>query len=680
MKNITGTKNWSLTILLAFILLWAPSVKAVTPASWKDTGMTLNASGMKLREVLQEFARTYGVRLSSSINDNRVVSGRLKAPTGSEFIERLAQEYRFRWFVYNDTLYVTPNDDNVSMRLEVGEDAVQDAKAALTGVGLFESRFGWGELPDEGVVVVGGPRVYANMVRDLLMPADSEKKAKSKEKQIMVFRLKYASATDRVIETRGKQDTIPGIKTILSNLLDVGSSSSKKGGSVSSFSDFTPSSSKPSRQSNYGRGRVWEGTNGKPLTEDSRNARNNNNADEDVVDERSSSSSRKSSSSREERPRIEADASLNAIMIYDTVNKRAMYQALINELDIEPQQIEIEALIVDIDRSKLAEMGVEWGVTSPNGNNNYTMNSTTGDSSGSALPLPGSTLLISNAARFYARLHAMESTGDARVLAKPTVLTLENVAAVLDLSQTAYVSLVGERVADLADVTAGTMLRVVPRIVHEGASSRVRLDVDIEDGSLNNDPSLKSGSTSTTISTQAIIEMQQTLMIGGYHADSMTVNNQKVPLLGDVPVLGNLFRSTSRNYSTKERLFLITPRIAGLRHEPEGYATATPEQQKKALAAMQRAAAATAAAQAASVAPVASASAPAPVAATPAAPTAPAAPLAETFAVTPSQTLRMESTLSSTQPAQPRATKKKCARPKGVALLPGELMVASSGK
>jgi hypothetical protein len=56
----------------------------------------------------------------------------------------------------------------------------------------------------------------------------------------------------------------------------------------------------------------------------------------------------------------------------------------------------------------------------------------------------------------YARLKALEGKGQVRVLAKPTILTLDNIAAVLDLSQTSYVTLVGERVADLANVTAGT--------------------------------------------------------------------------------------------------------------------------------------------------------------------------------------------------------------------------------
>jgi type III secretion protein C len=247
-------------------------------------------------------------------------------------------------------------------------------------------------------------------------------------------------------------------------------------------------------------------------------------------------------------------------MIYDQVSKREMYQALIDQLDVRPQQIEIEALIVDIDRSKLSELGVEWGVRSSGGHVVGQMNNTQADSQGVDLPLPGATLLISNAARFYARLKALEGNGEAHILATPTVLTLNNVAAVLDLSQTRYISLVGERVADLADISAGTMLRVIPRIVQDGTETRVRLEVDIEDGTLG-DAAANANVTRSTISTQAIVELQQTLMIGGYRSESLSTRQQKVPVLGDIPLFGNLFRNETASQDTRERLFLITPRL-----------------------------------------------------------------------------------------------------------------------
>ncbi|MBJ7311932.1 type III secretion system outer membrane ring subunit SctC [Rugamonas sp. CCM 8940] len=543
--------------LAAALLLCGGPGRAATPAGWKDSGFAINANGMKLHEVLEEFGRVYGVRLAVSANGAAIVKGKLKADSGADFLDHMMQQYRFRWFVYNDTLYVVPRDENSSKRLEIGEDAVQDAKEALIGLGLFDSRFGWGELPDEGTVIVSGPRAYVNLVREVLLP--EEGKAHLKGKQIMVFRLKYASATDRVITSRGQAETIPGVKTILNNLLYGAGSGEKLADTRGGRYDVA--SGKRSRQEKGGRGVAREVGNSL-LASAERTQRDNPRGprDGDEGEPERERPGRGKAAPAEDKARIEADPSLNAIMIYDNINKQEMYKGLIAQLDIEPQQIEIEALIVDIERNKLAELGAEWGVRS--GNVVSTINSTGADSKGIDLPIPGATLLISNAARFYARLKALESDGQARVLAKPTVLTLDNVAAVLDLNQTAYVPLVGERVADLANVTAGTMLRVVPRIVREGDTTRVRLEVDIEDGTLG-DVALKSNVTRSTISTQAIIDLQHTLMIGGYHAESVSSSLQKTPLLGDIPLFGGLFRSEKTAHSSRERLFLITPRLSG---------------------------------------------------------------------------------------------------------------------
>jgi type III secretion protein C len=531
-------------------LLVAGAAQGAVPASWKDTGFSIDSSGMTLSSVFEEFGRVYGVRVSVGLERDAMVKGRLKADNGIEFLDRLAQPHRFRWFVYNDTLYIVPRDDNASVRLQVGEDAVQDAKQALIGIGLFDPRFGWGELPDEGIVIVSGPREYVNLARSILLP--DEKKVALQGRQVMLFRLKYASATDRLITSRGRSETVPGIKTILSNLL-FGHGTAEK--LTDAPARLETGSRKRSRNAKVEKGGARE-VGGGLFGLASKRAQDGGD-DEEAADRQGKSGY------GDTRPRIEADPSQNAIMIYDNASKRAMYAALIEELDVEPQQVEIEALIVDIDRSKLSEMGVEWGVRSRNGNVSTVVNAGASDSSGLNLPLSGSTLLISNAARFYARLKAMEGNGEARVLATPTVLTLDNVAAVLDLSQTRYLPLLAERFADLADVTAGTMLRVIPRIVRDGTATRVRLEVDIEDGALGDNTATSTSVTRSTISTQAIVDVQQTLVIGGYHADSLSSNKQKVPVLGDVPFVGGLFRNETQSYGSRERLFLITPRLVG---------------------------------------------------------------------------------------------------------------------
>ena len=557
--------------------LFFGAAHATTPANWKDSGFAINASGMRLGQLLREFGQAYGVNVSVKVDDLAILKGRLKADNGTEFLDRLSNEYKFNWFVYAGTLYVVPRNDNLSVRLDIGEDAVLDAKSALIGVGLFDTRFGWGELPDDGVVLINGPREYVRLAETVLNPdsaanltqraqetsrepgAAARKKLAYKGKQVMIFRLKYASAVDRVITVRGQKETAAGIKTIMTEILGQADALPQR----DAADEFDAGSDKRSRRPKSGPG-------GEDAPGNSSLARSREPGD--IVSERKARTKKEAAPSQQDAPRIDADPALNAIIIYDVEAKRDMYRALIEQLDVEPQQIEIEAMIVDIDRSKLLEHGAEWGFAS--GKTQGVINGNPGNSIGSgqsigqgASPLGmnqtvgGSTILLSNP-NFYLRLKEMESNGDANILAKPTVLTLDNVAAVLDLSQTRYVPLVGERVSDLANITAGTMLRVVPRVLNENGEIRVRLDIDIEDGALGN-AQTSGNTTRSTISTQAIVNEQQTLMIGGYHVESTTVTQQKVPFLGDLPLVGGLFRSSSDNNKGRERLFLITPRLLG---------------------------------------------------------------------------------------------------------------------
>jgi len=426
-------------------------------------------------------------------------------------------------------------------------------------------------------VLINGPREYVRLAEAVLNPdnvadltqrvqetsrepgAAARKKLAYKGKQVMIFRLKYASAVDRVITVRGQKETAAGIKTIMTEILGQADALPQR----DAADEFDVGSDKRSRRPKSGPG-------GEDAPGNSSLARPREPGD--IVSERKTRTKKEAAPAQQDAPRIDADPALNAIIIYDVEAKRDMYRALIEQLDVEPQQIEIEAMIVDIDRSKLLEHGAEWGFAS--GKTQGVINGNQGNSLGNgqsfgqgASPLGmnqtvgGSTILLSNP-NFYLRLKEMEGNGDANILAKPTVLTLDNVAAVLDLSQTRYVPLVGERVSDLANITAGTMLRVVPRVLKENGEIRVRLDIDIEDGALGN-AQTSGNTTRSTISTQAIVNEQQTLMIGGYHVESTTVTQQKVPLLGDLPLVGGLFRSSSDNNKGRERLFLITPRLIG---------------------------------------------------------------------------------------------------------------------
>ena len=290
-------------------------------------------------------------------------------------------------------------------------------------------------------------------------------------------------------------------------------------------------------------------------------------------------------------PRVEADARTNAIIIHDLPERLARYDDLIAALDVKTSLVQIEATIVDVSTDSLDKLGVDWSQSTTNlmfGRGTGAVNDArfqlgaanasnriingvlgggvAGGSSLGAVPVQGLTTVVGNAGRYFlAQVNALAQQGKAFVHSRPSVMTMNNLEAVLENTQTFYVRLTGERDVDLFDITAGTMLRVTPALVEENGERRVKLAVRIEDGSItgqlvDNIPIVQR----STVGANAMVGEGQSLLVGGYAYDVNRELQNRVPLLGDIPALGALFQFRSRSVSRVERLFMITPRVVNL--------------------------------------------------------------------------------------------------------------------
>ncbi|MCF5599539.1 EscC/YscC/HrcC family type III secretion system outer membrane ring protein [Pseudomonas syringae] len=532
----------------------APATWAVTPDAWKHTAYAYDARQTELSDALADFAREFGMALDISPVQGKL-DGRIRAESPEQFLDRLSQEYHFQWFVYNDTLYVSPSSEHTSARIEVSPDAVDDLQTALTDVGLLDKRFGWGALPDEGVVLVRGPAKYVEFVRDYSKKVEKPDE-KADKQDVVVLPLKYANAADRTIRYRDQQLVVAGVASILQDLLE----SRARGESIDSV-NLLP-------QGNGGNG-MANGT-GSASTGLSYNLGSNGidtaslQQGIDRVLNFGSKKSSKGHAAGRANIRVSADVRNNSVLIYDLPERKAMYQKLVKELDVPRNLIEIDAVILDIDRNELAELSSRW---------NFNAGSVSG---GANLFDAGtsSTLFIQNASKFSAELHALEGNGSASVIGNPSILTLENQPAVIDLSRTEYLTATSERAADILPITAGTSLQVIPRSLDHDGKSQVQMIVDIEDGQIDvstiNDtqPSVRRGN----VSTQAVIAEHGSLVIGGFHGLEANDPIHKIPLLGDIPYIGKLlFQSRSRELSQRERLFILTPRLIGDQVNPARY-------------------------------------------------------------------------------------------------------------
>jgi type III secretion protein C len=538
---------------LLMIGVTAPTLAAV-PEAWKHTAYAYDARQTDLATALGDFAKEFGIGLDM-VPIQGTLDGRIRAQNPQEFLDRLGQEHHFQWFVYNETLYISPTSEQTSARIEVSPEAVDDLQQALSDVGLLDKRFGWGALPDEGVVLVRGPAKYVDFVRNYSKKVEAPEKA---EKQnVVVLPLKYANAADRTIRYRDQQLTVAGVASILQELLE----SRSRGESINGVTLLQGQGSTASGMSNgtHNNGLNYGGLESGGL---------DTGALEQGLDRVLGTSGKRggsgSGASGRAKIRVSADVRNNAVLIYDLPKRKAMYQKLVKQLDTPRNLIEIDAVILDIDRNELAQLSSRW---------NFNAGSVSG---GANLFEQGtsSTLFIQDAGKFAADLHALEGNGAASVIGNPSILTLENQPAVIDFSRTEFITATSERVADIQPITAGTSLQVIPRSLDKGGKSQVQLIVDIEDGQIDtsqineDQPAVRKGN----VSTQAVIAEHGSLVIGGFHGLETTDKVNKIPLLGDIPVIGKLlFQNRSRELNQRERLFILTPRLIGDQVNPSRY-------------------------------------------------------------------------------------------------------------
>jgi type III secretion protein C len=163
---------------------------------------------------------------------------------------------------------------------------------------------------------------------------------------------------------------------------------------------------------------------------------------------------------------------------------------------------------------------------------------------------------------FLARINAMENKGKAKIVSRPSVITFDNIEAQFKHTDSFFVRVAGERDVGLYEISTGIVLKVTPHVIDVKGHTKIQLIVNVEDGmvtgnSVDNIPALKN----SNINTQAIVDENNSLLIGGLIHDQEKTEKNKVPVLGDIPLLGAMFQYETKTKSKMERLFLISPRI-----------------------------------------------------------------------------------------------------------------------
>jgi len=499
------------------------------------------------------------------------VNGTFQGPA-ERVLRDIARVYNLIPYFDGTVMHVVPAGELVRRTYTVAPAVAERMLREASDLGLPDARNTL-RRSGEGSMLAVGTRRFVEQVDELAQAVQEAPRAAAPSAgtvDFRVFYLRYGWAQDMTMTMGGRQIVIPGVASILRSL--VGAQASAPLGQEVML--------RPTQPSLKGQGLGGQGTAAKSSKGGGREA---------AADMLVAALARTALQAEPAPPatiaadpnqiRIEADPRLNAIIVRDLADRLPRYEQLIAALDVEPQSLEIEATIIDINTDRMRELGVNWRWSNA-GNEALFGNGTASDlllrAGQTVTPLGRGGIVsavLGSAGQFVARITALQAEGAARVVSSPQVVTLSNVEAVFDNSSTFFVRVAGKDEVDLFNVSAGTSLRVTPHVFRDKDATRIKLMVQVDDGNLTGQQVDKIPVVErSTINTQALIAEGESLLIGGMTRDSSSSNIDKVPGLGDLPVVGNLFKTRTNSSSRVERMFLITPRLAGSR--PAAGATA----------------------------------------------------------------------------------------------------------
>jgi type IV pilus assembly protein PilQ len=290
------------------------------------------------------------------------------------------------------------------------------------------------------------------------------------------------------------------------------------------------------------------------------------------------------------------EARTNQLFVTDVPSKLEQIQSLISKLDIPVRQVLIEARIVEASDTFGKSLGIRLGGSDLRaerggdggygvaGNNRVAFGNSYSDAvassgaggltnlAGNFVNLPASgqngfnpatfalSIFSSAANRFLnLELSALEADGKGKIVSSPRVVTADQIKAMIEQgTELPYQVATSSGATSLAFRKANLKLEVTPQITPEG---NIILDLDVNKDSVGQSTAAGFAINTKHIKTQVVVENGGTVVIGGIFELVETNNDTKVPLLGDIPVLGNLFKTRSRISNKQEMLVFITPKV-----------------------------------------------------------------------------------------------------------------------
>ncbi|MDR2779147.1 MAG: hypothetical protein LBB16_02575 [Puniceicoccales bacterium] len=544
------------------------------------------AKDQNLSDLIQDFFSMQGITVVISDKINYTVNGKFSKMDPAAFWNYITKAYGLVWFFDGKIMFVYTNSELQTHIFRMDTDGIGTLSVILARLGFIASDFSFRAVGEANVLMVTAPPQYINVINDIAAKFVPSKI--SDTTIVKIIPLKYAWAYDMTFNYANGSISVPGVSSLLQSIV----TGQQLPAALSPFNVSVGGSQKQIQyQSMVG---MLDDT--PPYAKDINNniknmQKDGNNSSGGKNDKPSGDKSTEGGNSVDilgtSLPGfITCDQRLNAIIIRDRRENMPFYEDIIAKLDVPCEVIKIDVAVVDVNKSSSLVFGVS-GITAninqklPIGimlsDSSLGIPSGTGAMSGvNALgSIAGHLGVIKNVDINYA-LDALEKNSNGQMISRPSVLTLDNVAAILETDKVHYATVSGTNNSNAYTQSATTKLQVVPHIipgdVDEYGKRKMKLFVDISDGNFDAVEDTQTPSvTQHSLNTQSVLYEGQSLVIGGYDSEINQKNNSGVPILQHLPLVGTLFKHTNDSKAIKERIYVISPSVVEIRSDDHAY-------------------------------------------------------------------------------------------------------------
>ncbi|MDD5327775.1 MAG: hypothetical protein PHY02_08190 [Phycisphaerae bacterium] len=256
----------------------------------------------------------------------------------------------------------------------------------------------------------------------------------------------------------------------------------------------------------------------------------------------------------------------DTVVVYDFPERLDHISQMIKEIDVKPQQILVEVTILKAELSETTQFGIDWtkiaGITATAGQG-LPIGMAINLASGITPVGTGLTAELSNE-EITASITALEGITNTTVLANPKIMALNKQAGYINIGEergyTASTTQGQTTTTSVDFLISGTILKFRPFICEDGYV-RMEINPELSTGTTTDANSTLPLKTITQVKSNIMVKDGKTIIIGGLFKEQITSTDSQVPVIGDIPVLGALFKKTKDENIRTELVILITPHI-----------------------------------------------------------------------------------------------------------------------